>query len=55
MNFSVSYEASTKQIVQTIEIRTDFLLLSLSEIPEWNKMVDAMNSAYKENIVFKKK
>jgi hypothetical protein len=55
MTFAVNYEASAKQIVQTIDLETDFLMLSLSEIPEWNKMIDAMNSAYKENIVFKKK
>lgn len=55
MDFSVSYEATAKQIIQSIEIKTDFLMLSLGEIPEWNKMIDAMNAAYKENIVFKKK
>ena len=55
MNFSVSYQASAKQIIQAIDIDVDFLILSLSEIPEWNSMVDAMEKAYKENIVFKKK
>jgi hypothetical protein len=55
MNFSVSYHADAKQIVQTTEIGVDFLILSLNEIPERNKMVDAMDNAYKENIVFKKK
>jgi hypothetical protein len=55
MNFSVTYEATEKQIIQTINIEVDFLILSLKEIPEWNSMIDAMDSAYKENIVFKKK
>jgi hypothetical protein len=55
MAFSVSYESTARQIIQTIDLDTDFIMLSLSEIPEWNKMIDAMNNAYKENIVFKKK
>ena len=55
MNFSVTYEATDKQIIQTINIEVDFLILSLQEIPEWNSMIDAMDKAYKENIVFKKK
>lgn len=55
MSFALSYVATAKQIVETIDIETDFLMLSLSEMPEWNKMVDAMDNAYKENLVFKKK
>jgi len=55
MSFSVTYTATDRQIIQVNEIGTDFLILSLAEIPEWNKMIDAMNNAYKENIVFKKK
>jgi hypothetical protein len=55
MDFKISYQAKATQVIQTTDIEVDFLILSLSEIPEWNKMVDAMDNAYKENIVFKKK
>jgi len=55
MSFSVSYVATAKQIITTTEIGTDFLILPLNEISEWNKMIDVMDNAYKENIVFKKK
>lgn len=55
MKFSLTYDTNEKQITQIINIESDFLMLSLREISDWNKMVDAANSAYKENIVFKKK
>ena len=55
MSFAVSYVAMPKQIIVTTEMGTDFLILSLSEMSEWNKMIDVMDNAYKENIVLKKK
>ena len=54
-SFSVTYEVTPKQIIVRLDLAADFLMLSLAEIPEWNKMIDTLTAAYKENIVFKKK
>ena len=55
MAFSMQYESKPGQVVQTIKLETDFLILPVKELPNWNKMIETASKAYKENLVFKKK
>lgn len=54
-SFQISYKADGNKIIQNKTIETDFLVLSLDQMKDWNSMLTEMNKAYKENIVLIKK
>ena len=53
--FQISYKTDGNKLIQNKTIETDFLMLSLTDLKEWNNMVLEMDKAYKENIVLIKK
>jgi hypothetical protein len=52
--FSITYQVDGNRVIQHKEIDTDFLVLSVDELKDWNKMILEMDKAYKENIAFVK-
>jgi len=54
-SFEITYHVDGNHIIQNKTIQTDFLMLPVEELKDWNKMVTEMDKAYKENIVFIKK
>jgi hypothetical protein len=54
-SFAITYKVDNDRIIQNKVIKTDFLMLPVSELGDWNKMIASMNKAYKENIVLTKK
>ena len=54
-SFQISYKTEGNKVIQTKTIETDFLMLSVNEMKDWNSMIAEMNKAYKENLVLIKK
>jgi len=54
-SFEINYKTEGNQVVQNKTIVTDFLILSVDQMKDWNNMITEMNKAYKENLVLIKK
>jgi hypothetical protein len=54
-SFTISYKVDNDRIIQSKVIETNFLMLPVSELTDWNKMIAEMSKAYKEDIVLIKK
>ena len=53
--FTISYKTEGNKVIQNKTIETDFLMLSVTEMKDWNTMITEMSKAYKEDIVLIKK
>ena len=54
-SFEISYKTEGNKDIQNKTIETDFLMLSVNQMKDWNSMIAEMNKAYKENLVLIKK
>jgi hypothetical protein len=52
--YNIKYSLSEDMIYLSKEIFLDQLLVSPDYFPEWNKMIESLSEAYRDNIIFKK-
>ena len=52
--FTIEYSQSSGQLTYTKSMYLDALLIERDELDEWNKMIEALEKAYKEVVVLKK-
>lgn len=53
--FTISYEVKNDKVIYTKKIFIDHLMLKKQDFTSWNKMIQELNKAYKENISIIKK
>ena len=55
LGFKVQYERQGNKIVQDKEVYVNYLLLEPAQFGQWNAVVDKLNAAYRDAIIFKRK
>ncbi|WP_197062841.1 DUF3857 domain-containing protein [Hymenobacter sp. APR13] len=53
--FKVKYERQGNKIVQDKEVYINYLLLQPQQFGQWNAVVDKLNAAYRETVIFKRR